>query len=87
MKMFATIPVKVCSILPNEEHVADAVRELFEETGPTLTVDDLNMLSNNPIRVPLPKGKRQLVYVFSAFVPVPYVTSNLRAPSKVEEVV
>jgi 8-oxo-dGTP pyrophosphatase MutT (NUDIX family) len=35
------------SILPNEEHVDAAVRELFEETCFTLTVDDITMLSNN----------------------------------------
>jgi hypothetical protein len=45
------------------------------------------MLSNNPVRVPLPEGKRNLVYVFSAFVPVPYVTTNLRTPTIVDHVV
>jgi 8-oxo-dGTP pyrophosphatase MutT (NUDIX family) len=65
-----------CSILPNEEHVDAAIRDLFEETGLTLTVDDLTMLSNNLVRVPLLEGMRKLVYVFSAYVPVPYVTTS-----------
>jgi ADP-ribose pyrophosphatase YjhB (NUDIX family) len=29
------------SILPNEEHVDAAVRDLFDETSLTVTVDDL----------------------------------------------
>jgi ADP-ribose pyrophosphatase YjhB (NUDIX family) len=37
------------SILPNEEHVDAAVRELLEETGLTLTVDDLTFLSGNHV--------------------------------------
>jgi hypothetical protein len=45
------------------------------------------MLSNNPVRVSLHEGKRQLVYVFSAYVPVSFVTSNLRTPTKLEQVV
>jgi 8-oxo-dGTP pyrophosphatase MutT (NUDIX family) len=53
------------SILRNEEPVDGAVRELLEETGLTLTVlDDLKLLSNNPVRVQLPYGKHQLGYVF-----------------------
>jgi 8-oxo-dGTP pyrophosphatase MutT (NUDIX family) len=75
------------SILCNEEHVDAAVRELFEETCLTSIVDNLTMLSNNPVRMSLPEGKHHLAYVVSAFVPVPYVTSNLRAPSKVSQVV
>jgi 8-oxo-dGTP pyrophosphatase MutT (NUDIX family) len=46
------------SILPNEEHVDAAVRELFEETGLiTLIVDDFTLLDNNIVRVPLLVGK------------------------------
>jgi 8-oxo-dGTP pyrophosphatase MutT (NUDIX family) len=75
------------SILPNEEHVDDAVRELFEATGLTLTVDDLTLLSNNHVRVPLRAGKQQLVHVFAASVPVPYVIANLRIPAKVSQAV
>jgi 8-oxo-dGTP pyrophosphatase MutT (NUDIX family) len=42
------------SILPNEAHVDDAVRELLEETGLTLFVDDLKLLSSgNHVRIPL----------------------------------
>jgi 8-oxo-dGTP pyrophosphatase MutT (NUDIX family) len=69
------------SILPSEEHVDAAVRELFEGTYLTLTVDDLAMLSNKPIRVSLLEWNYHLVYVFSAYVPVPNVTANLRTPS------
>jgi 8-oxo-dGTP pyrophosphatase MutT (NUDIX family) len=39
------------SILPNGEHVDAAVRELFEGTSLISTSGDLNMLSNNPVRV------------------------------------
>jgi hypothetical protein len=42
------------SILPNEALFDAAVRELFENTGLTLTVDDLTLLSGNHVRVPLP---------------------------------
>jgi 8-oxo-dGTP pyrophosphatase MutT (NUDIX family) len=62
------------------------VRELFEETSLTLTDDDFTLLSGKPVRVPLPVAYDQLVYVFSAYVPVPYVTANLRKPAKVEQV-
>jgi 8-oxo-dGTP pyrophosphatase MutT (NUDIX family) len=72
------------STLPNEAFVDDAARELFEETGLTPTVDDLTLLSGNHVRVPLPVGQHQLVYVFSAWVHVPYVNVNLRTPAKVE---
>jgi hypothetical protein len=43
------------------------------------------MLSDVPVRVALPEGQRQLVYVFSASVPVPYVTANLRTHAKLEQ--
>jgi hypothetical protein len=52
-----------------------------------LTHDELALLRDAPVRVALREGQRQLVYVFSAFVPVPYVTANLRTLAKVEEVV
>jgi 8-oxo-dGTP pyrophosphatase MutT (NUDIX family) len=39
------------SILPNEEHVDAVVRELLEESGLTLTSNDLTMLSDVPVRV------------------------------------
>jgi 8-oxo-dGTP pyrophosphatase MutT (NUDIX family) len=38
-------------ILPNEKHGNAIVRELFEETGLTLTVDDLIPLSGAHVRV------------------------------------
>jgi 8-oxo-dGTP pyrophosphatase MutT (NUDIX family) len=52
------------SILPNEESVDADVRKLLEETGLTLTLDDLTLLSDAPVRVALPEGQRKLVYVF-----------------------
>jgi 8-oxo-dGTP pyrophosphatase MutT (NUDIX family) len=54
------------SILPNETLVDDVFRELFEETGLTLTADDLTLLTGNPVRVPLPVGQHHMVHVFSA---------------------
>jgi ADP-ribose pyrophosphatase YjhB (NUDIX family) len=73
-------------VTANEEHVDAAVRELHEETGLTLTPDDLTMLSDAPARVALPEGQ-QLVYVYSASVPVPFVTSHLRTPTQLEQAV
>jgi hypothetical protein len=74
--------------LPNVELVdAYYVRELLEEAGLTLTFDDLTMLSDAPVRVALPEGQRQLVYVFSASIQVHYVTSILRTPAKLGQVV
>jgi hypothetical protein len=43
-------------------------------------------LSDAPVRVALPKGQ-QLVYVCTAYVPIPYVTTHLRTPAKLEHVV
>jgi 8-oxo-dGTP pyrophosphatase MutT (NUDIX family) len=63
------------SILPNEDPVEAVVRELFEETGLALIVDNLTLLSGNLVRVPLPAGQPHLVHAFSASVPVPYVTA------------
>jgi 8-oxo-dGTP pyrophosphatase MutT (NUDIX family) len=77
----------VGSILPNEELVDADVRELIEETSLTLTPDDLSMLSNNPVRVSLLEGRHQLVYVFSAHVPAPYVTANFCTLAKVVQAV
>jgi hypothetical protein len=53
----------------------------------TLTVDDLTLLSGNPVRVLLPAGQHQLVYVFSAWINVPYGIADLRTPAKVEQAV
>jgi ADP-ribose pyrophosphatase YjhB (NUDIX family) len=74
------------SILPNEEPVDATVRELHEETGLVLTPDDLTLLSDAPVRVTLPQG-RQLVYVYSATIPVLFATNNLRTPAQVEQAV
>jgi hypothetical protein len=59
----------------------------FKETGLTLTVDDSTMLNDAPVRVALNEGQRQLVYFFSAYVPVPYVIANLRTHAKLEQLV
>jgi 8-oxo-dGTP pyrophosphatase MutT (NUDIX family) len=71
------------SVAANEEHVDAAVRELREETGLTLTPDDLTLLSDALVRVALPDGQ-ELVYIYAAYVPVPYVTSYLRTPAQLE---
>jgi ADP-ribose pyrophosphatase YjhB (NUDIX family) len=71
------------SVTANEEHVDAPVRELREETGLTLTPDDLMLLSDAHVRVALPAGQ-QLVYVYSASVLVPYVASHLRTPAQLE---
>ena len=44
------------SVLPNEEPVDAAIRELHEETGLVLTPDDLTLLSDALVRVALPEG-------------------------------
>ena len=74
----------VGSVVANEEPVDAAVRELHEETGLTLTPDDLTLLSDAPVRVALTDGQ-QLVYVYSASVPVLFATSHLRTPAQVEQ--
>jgi ADP-ribose pyrophosphatase YjhB (NUDIX family) len=72
------------SILPNEAHVDATVRELFEEFGLTLAVDDLTLLSGNHARVPLPAAQHQLVHVvLVASILVMYVITKLRTPTKV----
>jgi 8-oxo-dGTP pyrophosphatase MutT (NUDIX family) len=74
------------SVTVNEEPVDVAVRELHEENGLILTPDDLTLLSDAPVRVALLVGQ-QLVYVYSAFVLVPYVTTHLRTPAQLEHAV
>jgi hypothetical protein len=59
----------------------------FEETSLTLNYDDLTFLSDAPVHVAWLGDRRLHVYVFSAFVPVPYVTTNVRTPAKLEHVV
>jgi 8-oxo-dGTP pyrophosphatase MutT (NUDIX family) len=73
----------VGSIIVNEEHVEAAVRELHEETGLSLTPDDLTLLSDADVRIALPNGQ-QLVYIYSAYVLVPYITTNLRPHAQLE---
>jgi hypothetical protein len=43
------------------------------------------MLSDAPGRVALHEGQCHLVYVYSAHVLVPYVTTHLRPPSQLEQ--
>jgi ADP-ribose pyrophosphatase YjhB (NUDIX family) len=74
------------SVTINEEPVDVAVRELHEETGLTLTPDDLTLLSDAPVRVALPEGQH-LVYVYSASVSVLFSTSHLRTPAQLEQAV
>jgi ADP-ribose pyrophosphatase YjhB (NUDIX family) len=73
-------------VTTNEEPVDAAVRELHEETGLTLTPDDLTLLNVAHVRVALPEGQH-LVYVYSACVPVPFVTSHLRTHAQLEHAV
>jgi hypothetical protein len=51
-----------------------------------LTPDDLTLLSDTHVRVALPIGQH-LVYVCSAYVLVPYVTTHLRTPAQLEQAV
>jgi 8-oxo-dGTP pyrophosphatase MutT (NUDIX family) len=78
--------VHVGSVSVNEEHVDAAVRELHEETSLILTPDFFTLLSDAHVRVALPVGQH-LVYVYSIFVPVPYVTTHLRTPAQLEQIV
>jgi 8-oxo-dGTP pyrophosphatase MutT (NUDIX family) len=73
----------VGSISPNDEHIDAGVRELHEENGLILTPYDFTLLSDAPVRVALPVGQH-LVYVYSASVPVPYVTTHLRTHAQRE---
>jgi ADP-ribose pyrophosphatase YjhB (NUDIX family) len=72
------------SVTTNEELVDAAVRELHEESGPILTPDDLTLLSDAHVRVALSDGQ-QLVYVYSAYIHVPYVATYLRNPAQLEQ--
>jgi hypothetical protein len=51
-----------------------------------LTNDDLTLLSDAPVRLALPAGQ-QLVYIYSAYVPIPYVTTHLRTPAQLEQAI
>jgi ADP-ribose pyrophosphatase YjhB (NUDIX family) len=74
------------SISPNEEHVDAIVRELHEKTGLILTLDDLTLLSDAPVRVALHVG-HQFVYVYLVSVPIPYMTTQMRTHAQLEHVV
>jgi ADP-ribose pyrophosphatase YjhB (NUDIX family) len=71
------------TIASNEAHVDVAVRELHEETCLILTLDDSTLLTDAPVCVAIFEGQ-QLVYVYSAFVPTPFVTTHLRTPAQLE---
>jgi 8-oxo-dGTP pyrophosphatase MutT (NUDIX family) len=73
-------------VAANEEPVDAVVREVHEETGLTLTPDDLTLLNDAHVQVALPDGQ-QLVFVYSASVPVPFATSHLRTPAQLEQAV
>jgi 8-oxo-dGTP pyrophosphatase MutT (NUDIX family) len=75
------------NVLPNEELVDAAVREMFEETGMTPIVVDLSMLSGKVVRVLLPDSKTQHFYVYYASIHVPYGNNSLRTSAKVVRVV
>jgi hypothetical protein len=51
-----------------------------------LTPDNLTLLSDAHVRVAIPVGQ-QLVYVYSAYVLVPYVTTHLRTHAQLEQAV
>jgi hypothetical protein len=74
------------SVSAYEEHVDASVRELHEENGLILTPDDLTLLSDAPVSVALRVGQ-QLVYVYTASVPIPYVTTHLRTLAQFEHAV
>jgi 8-oxo-dGTP pyrophosphatase MutT (NUDIX family) len=75
-------------ILPNEKLADAAVSELFEEAGLPMTVDDLTLFNGGAhVRLSLHGDKLSQMYVYSAFVHVPYANANLRTLAKVEEVV
>jgi ADP-ribose pyrophosphatase YjhB (NUDIX family) len=71
-------------VTANEEPLDAAVRELHEETGLIPTPDDLTLFSDAHVRVALPDGQ-QLVYVYSAYVHVPYVTTHMRTLAQLEQ--
>jgi hypothetical protein len=52
----------------------------------TQTVGNLTPLSDVDVLVPLHGGAHELVYVYFASVPIPYVNTNIRTPSKVSSV-
>jgi 8-oxo-dGTP pyrophosphatase MutT (NUDIX family) len=73
-------------ISSDDEHVDADVRELHEETSLILTIDDLTVFSDAPVRIALPV-RQQLVYVYSASVLVPYVTTHLRTLAQLAQAV
>jgi ADP-ribose pyrophosphatase YjhB (NUDIX family) len=75
-----------CSITPNEAHVDAVGRELHEESGLTVTHDDLTLFSDAPVRVAIHEG-HQLVYIYSSSVPISYVTTQVRTHAQLEQAV
>jgi hypothetical protein len=71
-----------CLYYLNEELVDVVVCGIFEETGMTMTVDDLLLLRGKVVRVPFPDNKTQHIYEYVAFAHAcltPYVTCAFRA--------
>jgi hypothetical protein len=58
--------------------------DLIEETGLTMNVDDLTMLSGVVVGIPSYQGKQELDYVYLASAHVPYVYVSIRTLAKVE---
>jgi ADP-ribose pyrophosphatase YjhB (NUDIX family) len=72
------------SVSANEEHVDVAYLEFHKKVGLILTPDYLTLLSDAPVRVALPVGQHR-AYVYTASVPVPYVTTHFRTPAQLEQ--
>jgi hypothetical protein len=47
-----------------------------------MTYVAFTLLNNNMVRVSLLEGERQLVYIFSAYIPLPFVAANIRTHGK-----
>jgi hypothetical protein len=70
-------------VLPTEEHVDVAVRELVDVAGLPVS-SDLTMRRIEYVRVQLPDNKVQLVNVYVACIPPPNETKHMYPTSKGE---
>jgi hypothetical protein len=74
-------------VLPNEAHVA-TLRVLRRATGMRLLSDDLGLVRNDAVSIPLSEGKKHHVSVFTARVPYGIFNSHFRTlATKVEAAV